>query len=49
MTKLGDDPTFTLAEARNKFRETFAPAIRTGANPTGPQARKDKTGITVRA
>ncbi len=47
-TKLGSYPALTLSEARNKFRETIAPTIRTGGNPTGPQARKDKTGITVR-
>jgi hypothetical protein len=47
-TKLGGYPALSLGEARNKFRETIAPTIRTGGNPTGPQARKDKTGITVK-
>jgi integrase len=51
--KKGDDEVRGLSDiyagrGRTKFRETFAPAIRTGANPTGPQARKDKTGITVK-
>jgi integrase len=46
-TKLGTYPALSLADAREKFRKDYAPAIASGANPTGPRARRDKTGITV--
>ncbi len=37
LTKLGNFRTLTLKDARQFFREQFAPAILAGKNPTGPR------------
>jgi hypothetical protein len=40
MCKLGSYPTLSLAEARKRFREEFAPAISAGAEPPSAAARR---------
>jgi hypothetical protein len=40
MSKLGSYPTISLTDARKRFREEFAPAISSGAEPTSAVARR---------
>src|ERR1700720_2094966 len=40
MSKLGSFPSISLADARKRFREEFAPAISSGAEPTSAAARR---------
>jgi integrase len=40
MSKLGSHPTISLADARRRFREEFAPAISAGGEPTSAAARR---------
>jgi soluble lytic murein transglycosylase-like protein len=40
MSKLGTHPLLSLADARRRFREEFAPAISSGAEPTSVAARR---------
>ena len=49
MAKLGAYPAMSLADARKKFREEYAPAISTGAEPTRKIVRVQnaKGGATV--
>jgi integrase len=40
MSKLGSHPAISLADARKRFREEFAPAISAGGEPTSAAARR---------
>jgi integrase len=40
MTKLGSYPTLSVADARKKFREEYAPAISAGAEPASAAMRR---------
>ena len=40
MSKLGSYPIISLADARKRFREEFAPAISSGAEPASVAARR---------
>jgi integrase len=40
MSKLGSHPAISLADARKRFREEFAPAISSGAEPTSAASRR---------
>lgn len=48
MTKMGAWPTMALGEARQAFRDDYAPKIAKGEDPEGPRARVDRRGVTVR-
>jgi hypothetical protein len=47
MTKIGSYPTLSIADARKMFRESYAPKISSGENPSGPRARVNRTGVTT--
>jgi integrase len=48
-TKLGDYPQMSLAEARKKFREEYAPTISAGAEPKVEQVRRRHAGENTSA
>jgi hypothetical protein len=50
LSKIGNYPTMSLADARKKFREEYAPAISAGAEPASKLARTEaaKRGGTVK-
>lgn len=48
MVKIGSYPTMGLGMARKMFREDYAPKISQGMNPTGPRAKRERAGVTVK-
>jgi integrase len=48
MAKLGAYPTMGVGEARKLFASDYAPLIARGETPTGPRARRQRTGVTVK-
>jgi integrase len=48
MAKIGAYPTMSLGDARKAFSTGYAPVISRGENPSGPRARKDRRGVTVK-
>lgn len=46
--KFGVFPEMTVAEARATFQADYAPLILKGKDPTGPKARRERKGVTVK-